>query len=59
MDAAPYAAVSDGALALFCYVGLQAADRAITSALDAHVYSKRKRDGGDDSVLVGALVPAS
>jgi integrase len=34
------------------------ADRAITSAIDAHVDAERKRDGDDDGGLAGALVPA-
>ncbi len=34
------------------------ADKAITSAIDAHVDAERKRDGDDDDGLAGALVPA-
>lgn len=34
------------------------ADRAITSAIDAHVDAERKRNGDGDDGLAGALVPS-
>jgi len=33
------------------------ADRAITSAIDAHVEAERGREGDDDDGLGGVLVP--